>query len=223
MGYLLNGVEDGGCPFYLVKKIIEGIDVPYFVETGTAGAYSVTKAAEIFKECHTIEIIEGRTPKEKETIVVHEEDPTIVDYIPVAIEYPENIKFHIGDSPKVLGELVEKVKNDYAVFWLDAHYSDDVPSEDGVVECPIIEELEAIKDCQKAIILIDDARLFLGTPPLPLKPALWASVKDIFITVLKHFPNHHFTIVDDYIVIVPNELKSNLSIEWLERYNIRYK
>ena len=26
MGYLLNGVEDGGCPLHLVKKIIEGFE-----------------------------------------------------------------------------------------------------------------------------------------------------------------------------------------------------
>ena len=25
MGYLLNGVEDGGCPLHLIKKIIEGL------------------------------------------------------------------------------------------------------------------------------------------------------------------------------------------------------
>jgi hypothetical protein len=223
MGYLLNGVEDGGCPLHLIKKIIEGFDVPYFVETGTAGAYSVTKASEIFKECHTIELIEGRTPTEKETIVVDEEDPTIVDHIFIPIEYPNNIKFYIGDSPKVLSDLVDIVKNDYTVFWLDAHYSDDVPSAEGVVECPIIEEIEAIKDCTKAIILIDDARLFLGTPPPPLKPHLWASLQDIFVAIQHNFPNHHFTVVDDYIVAVPNQLKQNLFNEWLERYNIRYK
>jgi len=239
MGYLLNGVEDGGCPFYIVKKLIEGFDVPYFVETGTAGGYSIVKASEIFKECHTIELIEGRTPKEKEIMVyekdiideetgeiIKEGDPTIVDHVFVPIKYPENITFHIGDTIKVLPKILTQVKDNYCVFWLDAHYSDEVESEDGVVECPVLDELDIISSFKvrdKAIILIDDARLFLGTPPPPLKPELWASLQDIFDKIRKNFPNHHFTIVDDYIVAVPNKLKTNLFNEWLERYKIRYK
>lgn len=239
MGYFLNGVEDGGCPFYIVKKLIEGFDVPFFVETGTAGGYSITKASEIFKECHTIELIEGRTPSTKEIIVydkdvideetgeiIRKADPTIADHIIVPIEYPENITFHIGDTTKVLPKILTQVKDNYCVFWLDAHYSDEIPSEEGVIECPILDELDIISSFKvrdKSIILIDDARLFLGTPPPPLKPELWASLQDIFDKIRKNFPKHHFTIVDDYIVAVPNELKTNLFNEWLERFKIRYK
>jgi hypothetical protein len=226
MGYELNGVEDGGCPFHIVKKIIEGFDVPYFVETGTAGGVTIKKASEIFKECHTIEIIPNRTLERNEINVYDENDPTLItDIIFVPIEYSENITFHLGDTTKVLPKILSKVNDNYCVFWLDAHYSDEIPSEDGTVECPILDELQIISlfNCHnKAIILIDDARLFFGTPPSPMKPELWASLQDIFDSIRKNFPYHHFTIVDDYIVAVPNEMKQNLFNEWLERFKIRY-
>ena len=74
MGYMFNGVDDGGCPFALVKRVIEGFDVPYFIETGTAGAYSVTRAAEIFSVCHTIEIVAGRTPFKRDAKLKLEKD-----------------------------------------------------------------------------------------------------------------------------------------------------
>jgi hypothetical protein len=57
MGYLHNGVETTGVPLKMIKKIIKGYNVPYFIETGTAGAYSIVEASKDFKNCHTIELI----------------------------------------------------------------------------------------------------------------------------------------------------------------------
>jgi hypothetical protein len=221
MGYI-KGENNGGFPFAICNRIIEGFNVPYFVETGTAGAFSITQAAEVFKECHTIELIEGRTPFSKQIVVVDEEDPTIVEYPFVPIEYPSNITFHVGDSVDILPKIVKSIADDYAVFWLDAHYSDEIPAPDDCVECPIIEELESIRKCKKAIIIIDDARLFLGSPPYPLNPKKWATLQEIFDCIRKNFPKHNFTIVDDYIIAVPDEMKSNLFNEWLDNYEKRY-
>ena len=236
MGYLHNGVETTGVPLKMIKKIIKGFNVPYFIETGTAGAYSIVEASEYFKTCHTIELIEGRTPTHKEEIVydkdvideesgevIKKADPTIADHVFTEIKYPENITFHVGDSTDILPKINKEVSDNYAVYWLDAHYSDPDPSPDGCIECPIVAELEAISDNKKSIIVIDDARLFLGTPPPPLKPNEWVCIQSLFIAIEHFFTNHHITIIDDYVVAVPMEMKDNLNSYWLETYKKRYK
>jgi len=223
MGYLYNGVETTGVPIKMIKKIIEGFDVDFFVETGTAGAYSIVEASKHFPICYTIELIEGRTPTHKEEIVYDENDPTIADHVFNEIKYPENITFCVGDSTEILPNINNQVNSRYAVYWLDAHYSDPDPSPKGCVECPIVAELEAISDNQKAIIVIDDARLFLGTPPPPLKPNEWIGIQSLFIAIEHYFNNHHITIIDDYVVAVPMEMKDNLNAFWLETYKERFK
>lgn len=223
MGYVFNAVEDGGVPLKMIKEIVKGFDVPYFVETGTAGAHSILKASEVFEKCHTIELIEGRTPSHKERIVYDENDPTIADHVFDEIKYPENITFHVGDSTQILPKINKSIGDNYAVYWLDAHYSDPEPSPEDCIECPIVSELEAISENNKAIILIDDARLFLGTPPPPLKPSHWVGIQSLFIWVEHFFTNHHITIIDDYVVAVPREMKDNLNSYWLETYKERYK
>jgi len=236
MGYLYNGVETTGVPIKMIKKIIEGFEVDFFVETGTAGAYSIVEASKHFPICYTIELIEGRTPTHKEEIVydkdvideesgeiIKKADPTIADHVLIPINYPENITFCVGDSTEILPNINNQVNSRYAVYWLDAHYSDPDPSPEGCVECPIVAELEAISDNQKAIIVIDDARLFLGTPPPPLKPNEWIGVQSLLIAIEHYFNNHHITIIDDYVVAVPMEMKDNLNAFWLETYKQRFK
>ena len=69
MGYLYNGVETEGVPLKMINEIIKGVNVEYFVETGTAGGFSIIEASKHFPTCFTIELIEGRTPKKKEILV----------------------------------------------------------------------------------------------------------------------------------------------------------
>jgi hypothetical protein len=201
MGYKSNGVETYGLPINLVKAIIKGFDVKHFVETGTYMGESVLAASKIFQNCHTIEVIAGRTPKR---------------------DYPSNINFYVGDSPTLLREIMLKTNMEYTVYWLDAHYCDSEPPPPDCVECPIIDEITAIYAHQNAIILIDDARMFFGAPPAPATPSKWATILDIFETLSHCFPNHHITIVDDFVICIPDEMKANLNEEWRSRFHIRY-
>lgn len=223
MGYLFNNIETTGVPLEMINEIIKGFEVNYFVETGTAGAESIVEASKYFQNCYTIELIEGRTPFYKEEIFRDENDPTIVEYIPVKINYPENINFSVGDSIEILPKINSIIKDNYAVYWLDAHYSDPIPSPDDCTECPVLKEIEVVSSNQKAIIVIDDARLFLGTPPEPLKPNQWVDIYTLFIELNKNFNSHHITIIDDYVVAVPKEMKDNLNNFWLKTYNKRFK
>jgi len=210
MGYLLNGVNTGGIPFYLVDAITNEVHVETFIETGTAGGDSIKEAAKKFKACHTIELIENRAIQ----------DHSI-----------KNITWHTGNSIDILPELVEIIyykkrspqDYKYTLFWLDAHYCDPLPNTSGIKECFLLEELEIISRINNdAIILIDDARLFLGQVPAPNNPQDYPCIQDIFVLLKNKFPHNYSTIVDDYIISIPDRIRHTLDKEWRSRFNIRY-
>lgn len=209
MGYTLNGVNTGGLPMYLIERILAKHHVDYFVETGTASGESVRLAAQHFKKCYTVEVIEGR---------------------PVREDAPINIVFFTGDSSEILTVIIDELlieksgkERQWVLFWLDAHYSGDKPNETEFLECPLINEINAVATYgEDAIIFIDDARLFLGHPPYPNNPTQWPNIHDIFILLREKFPYHYSTITDDYILCIPIHIREIIDEEWRERFHIRY-
>jgi hypothetical protein len=200
MGFLLNGVQSEGLPENIVKVFTDAYVVPFFVETGTAGGDSIKVASRLFQKCYTIELIEGR--------VLDKSLP--------------NVEYFTGDSVKYLLEIMTNFTGQYVFVFLDAHFSDSVPNTSGYKECPVLEELKVIAAYQKVIILIDDARLFFGHPPYPNDPREWPKIEEIFAATKVLFPNHHTTIVDDYVLCYPDELGGAVISEWTRRFNIRY-
>lgn len=83
-----------------------------------------------------------------------------------------------GDSGKVLHQVMQQLKEP-AIFWLDGHYSAGMTAK-GDKECPIFEELDAIfsaPQSMKHILLIDDARCFVGANDYPTIDKLKAYFK----------------------------------------------
>ncbi len=72
-----------------------------------------------------------------------------------------------GDSGDVLPKILPEI-NEPAIFWLDGHYSSGITAK-GNKNCPIFEELDAIlsDDELNHVLLIDDARLFIGKGDYP--------------------------------------------------------
>jgi len=86
-----------------------------------------------------------------------------------------NITIHHGDSAKVLPTLLEKL-DEPALFWLDAHYSGPGTAR-SELDTPISAELGAIlRHARPHVILIDDARHFLGADGYPRLGQLLESV-----------------------------------------------
>lgn len=204
MGYLMPGVSTEGLPEHIVRIFTRSYDVPTYCETGTAGGASVVVAADIFKKCFTIEIIEDR----------------LLDQIKFGVS--ENVEFYTGNSVDVLPEIISKFNGEYVFFFLDAHFCDSVPNTTDVKECPVLDELKVISGYQKSIILIDDARLFFGHPPYPNDPRQWPMIEEIFEATKKLFPDHHTAIVDDYILVYPHVMGSAVIAEWTKRFPVRY-
>lgn len=101
-----------------------------------------------------------------------------------------SVKMHLGDSKKILPELLDTIQEPVTVF-LDAHYSGKLTSF-GDEETPLLLELEVLKNRSfDDIIIIDDCRLLgkSGTcgcePDHPIYPEMhydWTNITeyDIF-------------------------------------------
>lgn len=106
-------------------------------------------------------------------------------------------KVHLlqGDSGKCIKTVVEAL-NKPALFWLDGHYSGGITAK-GDKECPVYEELTHIfQSSLPHVVLIDDARLFIGKQDYPTIEALREFVE-------RFRPNYQFEVKDDSIRLTP--------------------
>lgn len=214
MGYLLNGVKTGGIPMDIIFPIINFVKVEYLIETGTASGDSIKTAAPYFKHAHTVEIVPNRQ---------------VID------ETIENITWHEGNSATVLPKIVDEILAErlrrgltdddylYSLFWLDSHYSGDTESPAGTKECPILDEIVSISPLKTdAILIIDDARLFLSPPPYPLDTKQWPRIDTIILKIKELFPHYMVTLRDDYIIAYPSRLSEPIDKEWRDNFSKRY-
>ena len=113
------------------------------------------------------------------------------------------LTFVYGSSVQVLPALLTEIAEP-ALFWLDGHYSGEGTA--GVeMECPLLEEIAAIDaspNAPRSVLLIDDARLFLGPPPDPHKPDHWPTLMSVLDTLrTKH--DRYLTLFEDMVIAVP--------------------
>lgn len=108
-----------------------------------------------------------------------------------------------GDSGEVLPDILAGIDIP-CLFWLDGHYSGDITARGGV-DTPIMEELEHILNHAVAghVILIDDARCFVGENSYP-------TIDELKARILQRRPNWIFEAENDIIRIhqVPESRKS---------------
>ena len=112
-------------------------------------------------------------------------------------EFP-HIRFYLGDSGKLLKEIIDGIEKP-TLFWLDAHYNGKGKS-DVVLEkdCPIYEELDAIFMTKNPghILLIDDARLFVGENDYP-------TLDELRNYITKNLPGYKMEVKNDIIRVEP--------------------
>lgn len=80
----------------------------------------------------------------------------------------KKVHLYQGDSGEVIGQAIKDVPSGLKVcFWLDGHYSGG-KTERKAKDTPIIQELDTVFDSlQSGVILIDDARCFIGQNDYP--------------------------------------------------------
>lgn len=197
----------GYVSFSLPKEIVlefkEKGGFKNFIETGTYKGGSSFWAAHHFEKVYTIEI-----------------DPAISKATSSSADCQKNIQFYVGNSKDVLPELVKEIKFP-SLFWLDGHWCN-ISNVGKDMECPLIDELKALKDFGDSVILIDDARAFLGPLAPPHDDSHWPRIDEIFLLLKTQFPNNLVTIADDVIYCIPHALISVYDKSWIKYYGFRF-
>lgn len=139
----------GNVGFNALKELALALRDQYqittFIETGTYKGTTTEWATDNFKRVISIELDEGWHKRAKETL-----------------DKRKGLKLILGDSGVELAKVLKRIKEP-ALIWLDAHWCK--AKEAQVSECPLREELQAIRDSKiNHFILIDDARLFQNPP-----------------------------------------------------------
>jgi hypothetical protein len=114
--------------------------------------------------------------------------------------FEPRIRVRHGDSAALL-----RPADEATLYWFDGHWSGRGTA-GADAECPLLDELRATSpghpsDCY----LIDDARLFLEPPPPPHNPDQWPTLDEIRDIVSNLRPTHGVTVVDEVIVVQPQE------------------
>ncbi|WP_371364155.1 hypothetical protein SRRS_49980 [Sporomusa rhizae] len=160
-----------------IKWYGERFDLDTLIETGTYLGTTVWSVRNYFRRIISIELGQDLYERAKKLF-----------------ESLEHVSIIKGDSGKVLPIVLDFIDKP-CLFWLDGHYSEGITA-CGDIQTPIIQEIEAVfaHPVKQHVILIDDARLFVGKDDYPKL--------DEFIQHVKRINNNvNVEVVDDIIRI----------------------
>jgi len=164
----------------------------FFVETGTHTGETAEWASKFSDQVLTIELSEIYFLRAKSKL----------DCI-------QNVKCIQGDSSEKILECIATDEGLW-VYWLDGHFIfGDTAGQD--MECPLLAELDALKNCkQSPVILIDDARLLLEPPLPPHRQDDWPDFSQVLQALKKIESNYYITLYEDVLIAVPDSLSKDL-------------
>ena len=169
-----HGIKQG-----VVKEYARTYQCRIFFETGTYLGDMIQAVKNDFRHIYSVELSE-----------------CLYQRVQLRFKKDHHIIFLQGDSGKVIRETLKQIKEP-CLFWLDAHYSGGITTT-GNKHSPIIEEINTIlkHPIKNHVILIDDARMFVGKDGYPelselketiamLRPELNFAVKKDIIRIVK--------------------------------------
>lgn len=180
----------GAINFSISRELLLAIQKEFqynnFIETGTYLGSTAIWAADYFEKIYTIEI-----------------DHEISQRAFYNARSKSNISFIVGDSSIELKNISIALEGSN-IYWLDGHWCQEVPKVN--CECPLINELNSIFPRISDIVLIDDARFFMGIVPPPHNPSNWPRIDEILLLLNKKYPSHHIVIDVDIIMCLPKDV-----------------
>lgn len=145
----------------IIHEYAKKYNCTILVETGTYEGDMIDAQKLYFKKLYSIELAQGLWEKAVQRF-----------------KHYSHISILQGDSAVVLQQLVPKLEA-RSLFWLDGHYCGGRTAM-GNIECPIYEELKAVfSNNQEHVVLIDDARLFVGKRDYPTMTELTKFIKNM--------------------------------------------
>lgn len=178
-----------GCPspppYTLKRKVMleykQQFNSEVFIETGTFMGDTTFEMSKYFDKLFTIEI-----------------DKKLFQTATKRFKNFPKIKVFQGDAAKILPILLSNISKDEKImFWLDGHYSGVVTGK-AEINTPILKEIDAIyQHNNNHVILIDDARLFVGKDDYP-------TLEFMKSYIAKLNSSFNFEVKDDIIRVGPS-------------------
>jgi hypothetical protein len=161
-----------------------------FVETGTYLGDTVEVLRHYFDEVFSIELSEKLYKLNKERF-----------------QGKENVSLWLGDSGRLLPQVLQHVSAGRILFWLDAHYSGAGTAVEER-ECPLLAELTAIAAHERKdhCLVIDDAHMFGNHTDYPT----YEQVQQMLLNIN---PQFHVAIRNKIVFALPPEMKRLQEIE----------
>jgi hypothetical protein len=173
---------------------------PHTIKREAIQAYKKAYSLETLIETGTFmgDMVEAQRKKFR-TVISIELDTSLYQKAKERFSKASNVKILNGDSGEVIEGIVKEL-NSKALFWLDGHYSSGITAK-GVLNTPIIKELTYVLSSKiDHVVLIDDARLFVGKEDYPSLSEL-----EKFIKGLR--PDYSFEVKDDMIRLFKSSQK----------------
>lgn len=149
-----------------------------FFETGTYGGNTTAIAVQIFDKVYSTELSKRMYRNAQKKFKKH-----------------KKVRIYHGNSPDLLNKKLSHISQDI-LFWLDAHYCG-VGTARSNSDCPVIEELYAIKKRKKdnCVIMIDDLREFYSDS--------WPSIQEAIIALRGINPQYVIISFGDLLLAYP--------------------
>ena len=169
-----HGIKQG-----VVKEYARSYQCRVFFETGTYLGDMIWAVKDNFRHIYSVELSEQ-----------------LYRQAQLRFKKDHHITLLQGDSGKVIRETLKQIQES-CLFWLDAHYSGGITAKEDKLS-PIMEEVVLIlkHSVRNHVILIDDARMFVGRDGYPdlselkknvgrLRPELNITVEKDIIRIVK--------------------------------------
>jgi hypothetical protein len=167
-----------------------------FVETGTFKGDTLESVRPHFRECHSAELSESLAAQAR-----------------TRFEGADNVTIEQGDSVLFMEKLALRLRDESVLYWLDAHWCASEGTAGITSQCPLIGELKAIGRLnEKSVILIDDARLFLCTPPAPHEISQWPTLQQVLDTFRELSAGHEVMVINDVIAFYPRSIAGKIKV-----------
>ena len=166
--------------YNVIREYARRYRTTVLIETGTFYGNAIFTVRRDFREIHSIELAPA----------LHELNVRELGHL-------SHIHLHLGDSAKVLPLLLRDVREP-ALFWLDGHFCAGPSARAKTYDTPISAELDHLlrQPAGQNVVLIDDARLFVGRDNYPTIPELCEIVH-------RQRPDATFAVDLDIIRIAP--------------------
>ncbi len=160
-----------------IKYYANKFQVKEFIETGTFLGKMILAVKDTFENITSIEL----------------SNDIFERAVKLFKKYP-HISIKQGDSGTMLPIVLQSVVQP-CLFWLDGHYSGGITAKANI-ETPVISEIKTILNhpVKNHVILIDDARLFIGSRDYP-------TLDQVKQLLNEYSPDFNFEVKDDIIII----------------------